>query len=259
MSYKLTTFDGVTLPIGRPVTPVGTAPTAGQVLALPGGRFFDGRETQAPAQLPYALTYKALADGATLAAVDTDFLTPLRRRRGKLAHLVRRLADGSEHWCEARLLQMPGTREAKHQLHQDVELLFEILSPWYGQAHSDVFVLASTTTTIALANAGTAPVSGVRLTLTPGAALTGLRLAGEGMDWSYTGTVASGATLVIDGATWSVTNAGAGDWDHLQFNAAHTVDELLRLTAGGVTFVDVTRTGGLASDTLVAEWSDCWE
>lgn len=262
MSYRLTLFDGVGLPAGKPATPVGTAPSAGEVVRLPNGRFYDGRGERAAPNLPYVITYKALAslDNLGLASVESGLLTPLRARRGKVGVLQREMADGSAHLCDARLLQVGATREAKHQVHQDVELQFEVLSLWRGTPHNSIFYLTDPTTTIVALNGGTALQTAVTLTLAPATTITALRVAGEnGIDFSYTGTVAPGKHLVIDGATWSVKNDGVGDWDHLQFNAGHTIDDLLRLPANSEVYMDVIRTGGGASDRLTLSWYDLWE
>lgn len=262
MSYRLISFDGVTLPIGKPATPVGTAPSAGEVVRLPNGHFYDGRGERAAPELPYTILYRALAsvDNGDMGAVDSGLLRPLRARRGKTSWLVREMPDGAAHWCEARLLQVGGTREAKHIVHQDVELVFEVLTLWRGQPHNTVFYLTDPTTTITVLNAGTGIATEVKLTVTPAATLTALRVAGEsGIDFSYTGSVVAGKKLVIDGTTWSVKNDGVGDWDHLLFNAGHSIDDLFRFPANSETLIDVTRTGGSAGDTLKLEWYDCWE
>lgn len=264
MSYVLTAFDRLPLPAGAPTTPVGTAPTVGEIVQLPGGQFFDGRGQMATAKLPYTLSYKATATipNGTLATLDTNLLTPLRQRRGRSADLERRLASGVFQWCQARLMQIQATRAAKDIAAQELTLVFEVLSLWHSTLKNESFhTLANPTTEITVTNPGTAAVRGVELRFSPAAtAITELHVTSDkGMDWTYSGSIAGGKHLVVDGETWSVRNDGVGDWGHLAFGAGHEADGLIYLTAAYNTVLTVVRTGGSATDQLRLRWWDCWE
>lgn len=135
MPYTLQRFGSVYLPTGMPVTPIGTGETVSGAVQLVDGAVFDSHGTdKAPLRLPYDLTYRAMFWSTTTALLSTA-VNALKAMRGKVDELYRLMPDGNNHWCTARLVSVRGEREVTNLRHQEIELSFQVMSPWYGNHH----------------------------------------------------------------------------------------------------------------------------
>lgn len=276
MSYRLTFFGGVSLPTGQPRTPVGTGPSAGAPLALPGGGVFDphGSE-QAPLALPYPLTLRA-SETATSAAGLESQLGVLRQFRGRRSQLFRLMSSGASQWCYARLMEMPAEREAGHLLLQPCDLHFMVESPWYD---AQIGTLSNTTWTppggaawwwinfssgvaFVVDNSARAQATSFNIQVSVGALdapLTELKVENTtlGTTLLFDGTVAAGKTLVIDTGANSALNDGVGAYADV--TRPNNDAFWFRLKAGVSNTLKVTLTGGGANTVCTIQYYPTYE
>ena len=282
MSFTLTTFGALALPTGSPELPVGSAPSVEMITRMPGGMFWDGNQTdQARPDLPWDLPYHCrhlIADESGYNNVVEQWWAV----RGQRAALTRRLTVpysgfDVDQWCWARLKRIETSREAKMSKLLPMVFVFQILSPWYGTLHDDTYGLttppsiAAYLQSIFISNAGTRPITNLRLTITAGAAhnLAAVKIgcrdtAGVTLtEVLYSGTIFGESFAVIDGGAWSVLNAVTNDYAHLALTANHTKDYWFWIPASDSAYLDITRTGtgagSLAGDTLGVTWYDEYE
>ncbi len=269
MPYRLTTFDGVTLPGALAQATLSVAALSGGVATLGGG--YDAGGAQTRRRYPYTLTYSATVVAASGAAVQA-VLDELRGRLGVRGVLGLTTGDGAERWAWARLIAVQQETGVVNRLHQPVSLSLEIWSPWYGVTHSGALALGAGGGDVdyyaTLAVDGTAPVRDAVITVTAsGAAMTRCRLAVVelvGMtltpvcEIEYTGTVADGASLVIDAGSWRCLNAGVDDFEHLHRTASHAADDLFELRANGATNILALSVDGGGTPVLELEFAEQW-
>lgn len=278
MAYYLERFGSITLPApmsDETATPVAAADRI--VTTVAGAFDVDGAGRSAQ-QFPHTLTYQAIVDAATLAALATA-LDALRAAVGTRAYLYRRADDdGAVHRALCRLVAMPVMRKFEHRGYQPVRLEFRQLGPWQGQAtswtldegellddgldfdSSDYFAtLSSSPATQVVTNGGNLPVLDAVLTVTAGsAALSNPIFTATGVDLRWTGTIPAGGALVIDCGAASVLLAGADAYSGLGFGAGHAIEEWLRLEPGNTTLILTvagTLTGASWSVDFRARWA----
>lgn len=197
-------------------------------------------------------------------------------------------------WTDARLQAIPIDRGVENDSYQAIGLTFLLPNPiWYGRHHSgdvlrwghvadggsgilwgsgrvwseaagDTFTLNTGANSVALANDGDQQVDNIILTLTVGSsALTVVHIVNTalGIDWTWTGSVASTKVLAIDTGGQRITNDGTGAYAGYARAGGHTVDTPIAVPvpAGGTTYT-ITLTGGYsgsgAHTVLVATYSD---
>lgn len=286
--YWIARFGNIVLPIYNPVDDIGPGTARTSFVALPGGGAFDALGSGRGNRGDYPLKHTGMilkADPASLEA-DYDALTAAWDTRNKL---YRHSETGRVHWTWARLIGLPIERRPQDVYRYrgyfalDVTCEFRVFSPyWYGTYHGDgldltdpgveafdtglaldytgqdLYTLDTSPKTLAIPNAGNAPVINAILTLTAaGSPITAVTITGGGADLTWTGTLAAGTALVIDAGARSVKNAGADAYGGLVFNAGHAVDEWLRIAPGG-TSLTITRTGGDATSTLLTTFYEAW-
>jgi hypothetical protein len=259
--YRLSAFDGVTLPRASAEADMSTAGTRAAVIAYAGG-VYDGDGTgRAQRELPYQVTLKAELIGSDLPTLRND-LDILRAKRGEVGHLVRTaLDDGAEHWCTARLLGIKEPRNPRNVYVHQVEFSFLVMSPWYGVYYTASTPLAASPTNITLGNFGSAPITDpvIKITAGPGGALSGIQVLVSGVSsFTYTGTIAASKILTIDCGAWTVQNNGVDDGDNFHFDAGQTIPDILRIERGGTT-VSVYATGTEDFANLEFDYYETWE
>src|SRR5690606_12646067 len=135
-----------------------------------------------------------------------DMLTAKIGVRGSLWR--RRESDSAAQWRTARLLSVGGTRVVS-----DVDAIvnltanFETTMPgWRASAQSTASLLSNALVSVG----GTLPVRHAVLTVTASATITAVTVysAERGIDWTWTGTLAAGASLVVNDEAQTITNAG---------------------------------------------------
>jgi hypothetical protein len=292
MSYTLKRFTvgttAVELPVLDPETPVGGGPSQGGAVGLVGGGMFDAQGTsRAPLKLPYDLPLRAVVVEDTLAVLDATLRT-LRGLRGQRGYLWRVMGDAGRELqhCWARVLEVPPvTRNGGQVSTQEVEVVFEIMSPWYGAYYdaADWFLndakyfndglylnaLGTLTTIVSAApftitHSGDAEITAIVITVTAaaGAAITALTVktaVGTSVwEWTYTGTIAAGKALIVDCAAQTVKNDGTADYAHFDLTANHNQSHWFAFQPGTNT-VTVTMTGGGATSTIAFAYAETWE
>lgn len=283
MSAILKLFGSVALPeydFSNPAT--GSGPTASTATRTAGGGYFDALgSARAPLELPYTLPFRGTLAEDTTAAFAAR-MKELRGMRGKVANLLRELEDGTTQWCEAKCVRVPAEGAAGQALTQEVEIEFEIRSPWYGALHgaawylgqSGIFLgdghvlghvesheLTASPTVITLTNAGEGQVRAVRITVFAGdGTMTALRLACGDCEWDFTETIAAVKSLIVDTGAWTVQNDGVDAWNGLQVTANHTRGEWLLLEPGAnVVTVTFTSNASAVKPRIRFDFSDAHE
>jgi hypothetical protein len=260
--YRLSKFGANTLPGYDYEWTAGTPETVQAIVAGVGGAAFDAYGFgSAPAVLPFTVSYKCAAVSATASLMRTT-LDLWRSLRGQQLKLYRTAEDdASEHWAWARLAQVIASNSPANEkmLWQPLELVFQIMSSWYGAAQDETFTLDSSPKSCALTNGGNVNVTDAVLTVTAGSApITALTLTiGTSCNWTYDGTIAVGEALVVDSGSFSVLNDGANAYADFELGAGHAVLEWIRL-APGETTVSLAITGGSTDSTAQFEYSDTW-
>lgn len=277
MSYRLTQFGSVALPTARIAGTFGTGPTTDGVLQVVGGMFDAHGTGTANLRLPYDQTYSAWLVG-TEAATQND-LAALKALRGT-RNILYRLDESStqQTWCWARVMQVRTPWQIQRKTLQPVDVTFQIQTPWYGAVYGTgwsfdsgeyfddglffeedaTFVTDATPYSLVLVNGGNATTRLVSVRVTAAYnALGSLRMQVGNCDWTWTGSVAAGDTLEINGRTMTITNDGADAYSGLTLNAAHTTGWWLELPPGNNT---VTVTTDIAPPVqLVFDYAEGWE
>lgn len=286
MSYILQRFQigssSVSLPRYDPETPIGTGPSVQVGTKGPDGAWFDALgDDLADLDLPYDLSWRGVAVEDSLAALETA-LAGLRALRGRRGRLYREMADGGVQWCTARVHQIPHTvRTHKQFLRQPVEVLFRVVSSWYGAHHGggwligdpnvyigdghaigedDLFALTTGANVLTVVNNGDGPVTAIELTIAAGtAALEGIEVACGDAHFTVDGlgdSVQLGC--VIDCGAQSVRNDGVDGWQYFELAADHSGEHWLELASGNNT-VTITLTGAGTGRTATFDFSDVHE
>ncbi len=278
-------FGTVVLPVIEGEHDTGTAGSRSGLLALPSGGAFDayGGE-QSPRQ---ARTLRLHGDIDGSASEIQTAIDALRAKRGRRDTLYMRMLDNSLRWTWARLLQIETQTTPDTVVSLPVDLTFELHDPiWYGALHGagwtfdsgeffdtgltfdmatgDVFALSHTATTnISVVNDGNAAVDNAILEIAAGAgAITSVHITTDDLaitqaDFTWTGTVPTGYSLLIDaGAQSIVVTNGTEGYNGLVFNAGHVISGWLRLMPG-TTAMAITITS-TTDATLTITFSDGW-
>ena len=244
--------------------PVGTPPIKSQSFQLSGGAAFDGHGiSHAPPEFPYTLRYSGIIRGISSAAPLAD-LNALKALHGHRDVLTRVSDNGIlNHWCYARLLEIPAERSVEHVLHQPLEFMFEVLCGWRGTIRASSTELTTSPATIALQNDGDTPVTDLAITLTAGAAdVTYLRLDYTGdtgnTSLEFTGLVVAGTDLVLQCGVPSIRNNGVDAYSNLFYLAGHSLAGWLQLDRGAHNVTAYRTITAVGNPTLHFDYYDAW-
>lgn len=234
MSYVLERFGSVNLPGYDAASEIGAGPARLWLLPLPGGGLFDGLgSSQAPVG-DVKISDQASLLGSSKADLETQFKT-LRALIGKRDKLYRRLEGaGALEWCYARLANIRVLRRSEHVFSLDVGLEFAMISrAWYAESAQNVYNAdpldaaddltttgaespAAYPVTLNFTHAGNVDQPDVTFTITAGSGnVTAVTIQNTttGHQFSWSGTLAAGNSLVIDCGALSVKNNGADDYN----------------------------------------------
>lgn len=190
------------------------------------------------------LIFSSGAEGTT--STIRQQLDALRALIGVAGTLVRqpKSGGGGNQSITARLLSVRQQTE-QHEAYQTVDLTFESASPyWRGEGKS----ANRSGSTISATNGGNAPVRDAVLTVV-GAIAGSVTVTGNGINFTWSGTLSTGLQLVISGNNVTANASPT----KVTINAGHTADVLIELAQGANT---LTVTGG-ASASLA--WYDAWQ
>ena len=285
MSYRIYKFGTTTLPSARLAGTFGTGPSAETAVAAVGGMHDTHGNGYASLRLPHEIVYSCwIRDTAANTQTALKAWQALRGVRAKLYRVNE--FDDSEHWCYARLMQVRAPWQYQRKTMQPLELLFYVMTPWYEDASGATWYLdageylddglfldssgaveitltdALTVTQVtsggnaptryiwAVVTAATSPITSITILLDNGSTVCCL---------VWTGTLAVGKLLVIDGRSQAVTNDGAPDTGTLTVNTTvHTSNHWLELAPTALNGVTITRVGGGATSKLELHYNYCW-
>jgi hypothetical protein len=150
-------------------------------------------------------------------------------------------------------------RQVRDIYRQPVRATFELVSAgWNGEYHDTQTALNTSPLSVTHANGGNRTVTNASLTVTAvNTQIAGLAFACGDCDWAFTGTIAAGTSLIVDGATKSITNNGVDAYAQFTFNGGHVTPNWIELAPGDNT---ATYTAGSAAwaHTLVLAYYDGW-
>ncbi len=280
MPYRIYEFDGVALPDVLPEDDLSSGAVASSIVESAGGSFdWAGSARRLPRRIvvPFAGAFGGGADvvglvteagdriiettnvpivvgsAALLMRDARDLLTAKVGVRGSLWR--RRESDSAAQWRTARLLSVGGTRVlADVDAIVNLTASFETTTPgWRAAAQSTASLLADALVGVA----GNLPVRHAVLTVTASATISSVRVysAERGIDWTWTGTLAAGTSLVVNDEAQTVLNAGADAYSGLVLGSGHTARGWLDLEPGNQA-VTVTINGTASAVSLA--WYDVY-
>ena len=261
MAYQIYQFDSVTLPTYNPTQEHNVQVASTLTLAIGGVADYYGSRRRTPQITQfsirgiYAGDYYSLVteSGAYLSDESNNHLiahsitADLRMQLDALRAVVgtrgtlyrKRWDDLAVQWKTARLLQVrrsPQTddRTAKAEL----ECTFEAPDAnWRSStaAAPSATLISGGTVTLAAANTGDQTVDDATLTITAsGGTITSITVvnAATGITWTWTGALASGASLVVDAGALTVRKSGSDSYSGFSLNSAHSARTWLPLAPG---------------------------
>ncbi|RPI64528.1 MAG: hypothetical protein EHM48_00630 [Planctomycetaceae bacterium] len=259
MPYTIFRFGSTNLPAYKTTTDVGAGQINVRFVDLPDGGVFDPHGTDA-----LRPTGTQIQKRCTLIDSAGDLESQYRALRalfGTRAILYRLWAiSGATEWCNARLMGFGASRTAKHINHLDVDLVFMMESrSWFPDVQNDdtyydlgvgtddlttCLAESSDTSNIILYYSGNVDQTAVIFTITALGATTSVQINNltSGYSFTYTGTMATGKSCVIDTGARSVKYDGADDYAHFTPPSNH--EEWMRLVPGNNTF-QITLTGNV--------------
>lgn len=281
--YSYERFGTVTLPIYERESDHSPIPARVGVVGTIAGAYDTLGADDAPQELPYNVSVRGVVLEDTAAALRTT-LDGLRALVGKRKNLYRRADSNDEiQWARARLVSEPMRRVQGNVLHCEVEMVFQILTPWVGADHS-TWVLddgeyldtalyldeagetftGSSPHIFTTTNGGNRVVTNPVITLTAGgASVTSVTITKVGTGGSetkivWTGTLLTTKKLIVDCGTFTITNDGANAYSgKAAFDSNHTIAEWLRIDPG-YNEITVTWVGGSTDSTVLLEYRDGW-
>jgi hypothetical protein len=280
MSYQITHFDSVALPLANLKQDRGTPEVPSPLRRYIGGvADVAGANQQYPdiAQIALTGTYYgepgALINqaGVYLATQAGDHISvgsatnrlrsqleDLNAKLGVRGQLWRTLADtGTRQWKYARLLRAAHVGKVEsHLIRAELQLLFETYQPAWCSA-SLVTATGNAGTPLIASIGGNVNVRDAILAITAGATISSITITGVGISLQWTGTLTSGQILRIDSGLRTVrigsaTNAYSG----FTVASGHTSDRWLDLPPGLNTLH--VRTNGNVAATLSLTYYDQW-
>lgn len=168
----------------------------------------------------------------------------LKAQLGTRQQLFRRREDdGAVEWKQARLLKVGNPREIDDAyVIVKIDAIFEtMMAAWRAEAAKEQTL--GTPAYFMLDNNGDIPVNDAILILTAITAITTVAISGAGIDLTWAGSLAPGATLAIDDGGKTVWHNGVDAYSGLTRGGGHTVDGWLRVPLG-TSYLNVTADGG---------------
>lgn len=278
MSFRPYQFAGVTLP-GYAYKVTGGPRARDNTLRTIGGSH-DGDDTYGQFDYPYAMTYSCLVYESAGIATLGETLDKLRAMIGVEGKLYVDPWDSTtaDRWAVARCVGVNVPATVYSRKTQNIDIEFRVKTPWRGFAHGGTVsgssylfgnglyysatgatALATSPKTITVNNGGNTWVDDCGITVTAGsAAITAVTIGISGSsEFTFTGTVTIGNTLIIDCGKRFVRANGIDAYDGFALTANHIIAPWLRLAPGNNAVV-VTLTGGGANSTIQFSYSDGW-
>lgn len=274
-SHQIYEFDGVSLPLYNQQQDLGTGAVASSIVVTAGGAFdWAGTARRLPRSVAATVTgiYAAEMDSDTLVTdlgdriIETTAVpivthggqadlraqvAALKAKIGVRGTLRRRRFDdfNTAEWRTARLLDVRERGQVEERgWRAGIDCVFETWRPgWRAASQSSVSLIANALVSVA----GEMPVRHAVLTVTASAEITAVTVtsASRGINWTWSGTLAAGASLVVSDEAQTITNAGADAYSGLVLNSGHTAAGWLDLEPGNQ-LINVTVTGTASAISL---------
>lgn len=258
MSYKLLTFDGLTLPEYNRESGLDTGPSQPGFIATINGGFDVYGAGVAPVNTPFAATMRGILSEETDAGQRTiiDALRAKARTRGKLVRQAD--DDDSLQWAWARLSVVGHRRVYNNRGYQTLEFAWQMESEWYADRDDQTETMDGSPYTLSVENEGNRTVANAVLTITADDAnLTAVTIeTTNGTHLIWAGTLLAGDDLVIDCGAKSIRNDGANAYSGLSYGSGHTIDDWLRII--GAMDITITYTGGGTDPAVTIAYNDGW-
>jgi len=242
--YHLVRFGTTSLPEYNQATDISAAGSRVAWYDLPGGGQFDNFGADAaPLNGLNKLSKKCRIHTESQITIQAK-LDALKGMVGQRQKLYSKMADGSERWIWARLVEVKGERKEGDILWQDVELHFSSGETyWRGQTRT-----ITGSGTLTLPNGGNASISHAVITVNSPAATLGFTVTGKS---HFTLTGVSGQ-VVIDCGAMSVMVGGVEAYSKFTLQADHKIDGWLEIAAPSTT-LSVSGSG-----TVTVTYDDAW-
>lgn len=278
--HWLTHFGSIDLPQYDVNFNAGPAPAALTVVQLVGGGTYDADGTTSSRQrYPLALRYGCTVVGpdAATARARVDELKALIGKRDRLWRTM--IDDGETHWAWARLSDVDDTMRSRlPKWNIPCTLAFTVLGGWHGLGHQgpwmldageyldeglsldndDLYDLTSSTETITIENGGNLAVRDAIVKVTAGdAPIMSVSVRSGLCDWTVTGQLGIGRTLVVDCAAKSVVKNGVNFYSGFSLGDDHMTPDWMVLEPGE-NLVEVERDGGGTGSTVEFVFADGW-
>lgn len=277
-SHQIYEFDGVALPLYNQQQDLGTGAVASSIVLTAGGALdWAGSARRLPRSQAATVTgiYAAEMDGDRLVTDEGDALiestgvyivthggladlrsqvAAIKGKIGVRGTLRRKRFDDESviQWRTARLVDVRERGQVEERgWRAGIDCTFETVLPgWRSTAQSTANLLSGGAVSVA----GNLPVRHAVLTVTASATISSVAVysASRGINWTWTGTLAAGASLVVNDEAQTVLNAGANAYSGLALGSGHTAAGWLDLEPG-VQSVMVVVTG-TASAVGLAWW-----
>lgn len=284
MSYRIYKFGSTTLPSTRIAGTFGTGADIGSVLPTVGGAHDTFGTLDTRIRTPYDVVYSCwIRDTEENTQTALKAWQALRGTRAKLYRLNE--YDSTEHWSYARLMQVRAPWQYQRKTMQPLDLQFQLLTPWYEDAtegtpwyldageylDDGLYLDESGALTYTLSegsgvaneldilNAGNAQTHYISVSITAGTdAITAVDITMPYTRVTWSGTVASGNALVIDGRSRTVTNDGTDAYSGFALHSSHASDHWFCLLADCWSPMVVTLTGGSTDSELTLTYAHGW-
>lgn len=258
MPYQITTFDDVALPIYNPAQD-HTGAEVESSLARGAGGLFDTYGSRRKAGSGQSIKLSGVYEGESLFWTDEagnfivdesgnfiiiggetdnlrDQILTLRAKLGVLGTLYRTLLPGTtRQWVTARLLSVSHPQTTEDRLFKaELSCTFESsMNAWREEAFvTSAISMINGPVALAVAVGGFATVEDAIITIAPSATITSLRVTGNGIDWTWTGSLTAAQTLVIDCGAQTVLKGSVDAYSGFSLGAGHTAQSWLPLAPG---------------------------
>lgn len=256
MSYKLTSFDGVTLPTRNAQQPLDTGETTPGIVPAAGGAFDRYGTRQVTPQLR-RIVLVAGYTAATDAALRT-LLDGLRAKIGVRGQLIRTRDDGTTQWLYARLLSVAGDWRNEDGRYYELTCAWETAESTWRSTTATVSSrsLASGSQNLSIVVAGSAPVPDavVQIGATSGTITVGtVTVSAIGARWTYSGTITAG-TVDFDAGAKTVKQGTVDKYSNFALSGTHSAYGWLPMTPGTMTMAIGVNGSGTAIVTHYNRW-----
>jgi len=256
MSYKLTTFDGATLPTRNASQPLDTGETTPGIVAASGGAFDRYGTRQVLPQLRRIVLVAGYT--ASSASALRTLLDALRAKEGVRGQLIRERDDGATQWLYARLLSVSGEWRNEDGRYYELTCTWETAEPTWRSTSATVSSrsLASGSQNLSIVVAGSAPVldAVVQIGASSGTITVGtVTVSSIGARWTYSGTITAG-TVNFDAGAKTVKQGTVNKYSGFALAGTHSAYGWLPMTPGTMTMAIGVNGNGTAIVTHYNRW-----